>query len=267
MVSNKIVVPEEGKDMNTLYYGDNLNILREHIKDESIDLIYLDPPFNSKATYLDPFCGCGTSISSAQSLKRKWIGIDITHLAINLIERRIKTSFPRSKFDVLGIPKDLDGAIELSKRDKYEFQWWATSLIDAIPFDGRKKGADGGIDGLLYFRPETKVERAIVSVKGGHVDVSQIRDLVGTLRKNNAPAGIFVTLNKPTKPMIKDAASAGFNDSYYGKYPCIQILTIEEILDGKHPDLPMIDMSDAFKRSPLVRVDKLKQDSLFDKRK
>ncbi len=37
--------------MNTLYYGDNLNILRDYIKDESVDLIYLDPPFNSNRNY------------------------------------------------------------------------------------------------------------------------------------------------------------------------------------------------------------------------
>ena len=98
---------------------------------------------------LDPFCGCGTTIHAAQKLDRAWVGIDITHLAISLIERRLKDAFPGIAFEVHGTPKDIDGARDLAERDKYQFQWWAVSLIDAQPFAGKKKGADGGIDGLI----------------------------------------------------------------------------------------------------------------------
>jgi SAM-dependent methyltransferase len=118
-------------------------------------------------TILDPFCGCGTAVHAAQKLDRQWIGIDITHLAIGLIERRLKDAFPGLKFEVHGTPKDIDGARDLANRDKYQFQWWAVSLIEAQPFGGKKKGADSGIDGLIYFRSDSKTtERAIVSVTG-----------------------------------------------------------------------------------------------------
>ena len=109
---------------------------------------------------LDPFCGCGTAVHAAQKLGRQWIGIDITHLAISLIERRLKDAFPGIAFEVHGTPKDLDGARDLARRDKYQFQWWAVSLIDAQPYAGKKKGADSGIDGLIYFKLRRQDDRA-----------------------------------------------------------------------------------------------------------
>src|SRR5258706_14863201 len=137
-------------------------------------------PVRAKATScLIPFCGCGTTIHAAQKLKREWIGIDITHLAISLIEKRLKDAFPGIVFEVHGTPKDLDGARALSEQDKYQFQWWAVSLINAVPYGGKKKGADSGIDGFVYFKPDGKTtEKAIVSVKGGeNVSVAMIRDM------------------------------------------------------------------------------------------
>ena len=95
---------------------------------------------------LDPFCGCGTAVHAAQKLNRQWIGIDITHLAISFIEKRLKDAFKTGlQFEIHGTPKDLDAARDLARRDKYQFQWWAVSLVDAQPFQGRKKGADGGL--------------------------------------------------------------------------------------------------------------------------
>ena len=134
---------------------------------------------NEGDVVLDPFCGCGTSIHAAQKLRREWIGIDITHLAISLIEKRIKDAFPGIQYEVHGTPTDLDGARDLAMRDKYQFQWWAVSLVNAVPFAGKKKGADSGVDGIIYFKPEGKTtEKAIVSVKGGeNVNVSMVRDL------------------------------------------------------------------------------------------
>ncbi len=149
---------------------------------------------------LDPFCGCGTAIHAAQKINRFWLGIDITHLAISLIERRLRDAFPGIKFEVHGTPKDLDGARDLAIRDKYQFQWWAVSLIDAQPFAGKKKGADGEIDGLIYFRSDAKTtERAVVSVKGGdNVGVPMVRDLKGVLDREKAPIGVFLTLTART---------------------------------------------------------------------
>lgn len=208
----------------------------------------LNASSNPGDVVLDPFCGCGTAVHAAQKLGRQWIGIDITHLAVSLIEKRLKDAFPGIAFEVHGTPKDLEGAQNLAARDKYQFQWWACSLVDAQPFQGKKKGADGGIDGLIYFadvengKPTTK--RVIVSVKGGHVTVNMVRDLKGVLEREKAPIGLFVTLEAPTAPMKKEAASAGFFTGANGRqYPKLQILTIEELLNGharpQFPDLAM----------------------------
>src|SRR5262249_18736484 len=99
---------------------------------------------------LDPFCGCGTTVHAAQKLNRQWIGIDITHLAISLIRKRLHDAFGPIPINVVGVPKDLDAARALAEQDKYQFQWWAVSLVDAVPYGGKKKGADSGIDGYIY---------------------------------------------------------------------------------------------------------------------
>ena len=167
---------------------------------------------NEGDTILDPFCGCGTAVHAAQKLRRNWTGIDITHLAISLIEKRLKDAFPGLAFDVHGTPTDLDGARALATLDKYQFQWWAVSLVDAIPYGGKKKGADSGIDGTIYFKPDGKTtEKAIVSVKGGdNVGVPMIRDLGHVIEREKAKIGVFITLAEPTKPMQTEAIKAGF---------------------------------------------------------
>lgn len=211
---------------------------------------------------LDPFCGCGTAVHAAQKLGRQWIGIDITHLAVSLIERRLKDAFPGIAFEVHGTPKDIDGARDLAIRDKYQFQWWAVSLIDAQPYGGKKKGADSGIDGLIYFRSDAKTtERAIVSVKGGeHVGVPMIRDLKGVLEREKAPIGVFLTLAPPTHPMIAEAASTGFYELGGRKYPRLQIITIEDALKGEKPAIPLVDTGAAFKRAAREKAEHPKLD-------
>lgn len=194
---------------------------------------------------LDPFCGCGTAVHSAQKNKRDWMGIDITHLAISLIERRLRDAFPECKFDTLGTPKDFASAANLAERDKYQFQWWALSLIDAQPYKDKKKGADGGIDGQIFFDDDGSLRKILVSVKGGtNISVSMIRDLIGTTKNNKADIGIFLTLAKPTKPMVVEALNAGFYESEFypnKEFPRIQILTIEGLMNGTeravYPDL------------------------------
>nr|WP_321984012.1 DNA methyltransferase [uncultured Lichenicoccus sp.] len=200
---------------------------------------------------LDPFCGCGTAIHGAQKLERAWIGIDVTHLAISIIEKRL-SAFDGIRYHVFGTPSDLDGARDLAIRDKYQFQWWAVSLIDAQPYGGKRKGADGGIDGLIYFRSEDrKTERAVVSVKGGdNVGVPMIRDLKGVLEREKAPIGIFLTLTPPTRPMEKEASSAGYFTLGDRRYPRIQIITIEDALKGKKPAIPLVDSGAAYKKAP-----------------
>jgi site-specific DNA-methyltransferase (adenine-specific) len=193
---------------------------------------------------LDPFCGCGTAIHAAQNLNRRWIGIDITNLAISLIEKRITDMFADIKFEVYGTPKDMDGVRALALKDKYQFQWWAISLIKgAVPYGGKKKGADGGIDGFVYFKPDGKnTENAIISVKGGdNVSVAMVRDLRAVIERENAKIGLFITLCEPSKPMLVEAATAGYYETEYGSYPRIQILTIAELFKGAKAQIPLID--------------------------
>ncbi len=202
---------------------------------------------NEDQVVLDPFCGCGTAVHAAQKLGRQWIGIDVTHLAISLIEKRMKDAFPGVSFRVEGRPGDLAAALDLAERDKYQFQWWAVSLVDALPYGGKKKGADGGIDGIIYFKPDGKrTEKALVSVKGGkHVDVKMIRDLHSAMEREKAPFGVFICAALPTGPMEKEAAAVGvWENEYTGrKHPRLQILTLAELFRGKRPDIPWVDAS------------------------
>lgn len=193
---------------------------------------------------LDPFCGCGTTVHAAQKLGRRWAGIDITHLAIALIEHRLSSAFPTAKFLVHGTPKDIAGAHALADADKYQFQWWALSLIEATPVGGKKKGADAGIDGVIYFRSaERAVEKAVVSVKGGsNINVGMVRDLVGVMDRQGAKIGIFLTLTPPTRPMIQEAIAAGFYESpMSGRIPRVQVITVGDALQGKRPIVPLLD--------------------------
>jgi DNA modification methylase len=208
---------------------------------------------------LDPFCGCGTTVQVAQRLNRRWIGIDITHLAIGLIKKRLSDAFGpdiKSTYDVIGEPTDYAGAAQLAAEDKYQFQWWALGQVGARPAD-QKKGADRGIDGRLYFHDDDsgKSKQIIFSVKAGGVSVPQVRDLRGVLEREKAEIGVFISFEEPTKPMLKEAAEAGF---YKGGpldqlvYPRIQILTIQQVIDGRQPEYPA--RRDAtFKKAPRSR--------------
>jgi DNA modification methylase len=208
---------------------------------------------------LDPFCGCGTTVQVAQKLKRKWIGIDITHLAISLIKQRLSDSFGpevKKSYAVIGEPKDFAGAAVLAAEDKYQFQWWALGLVGARPAE-QKKGADHGIDGKIYFHDDNSgvSKQIIFSVKAGKIGVSQVRDLVGVLANENAEIGVFICLEEPTKPMLSTAASASFYTSSDGtQYPRVQILTIDQILKGTQPKYPLHRADATFKKAPRARA-------------
>jgi len=198
---------------------------------------------------LDPFCGCGTAVHAAQKLNRHWLGIDITYLATNLIKSRLKSAFgleAKKDYDVIGEPESVEGARHLARQNGYQFQIWATSLIGAQVQQG-KRGADRGIDGAITFIDEArkKPKRIIIQVKGGHVGVAHIRDLVGTLKREKAVMGIYITLEAPTGPMQVEAASAGFYVSkFWGKqYPAVQIITIDQLLRGEQPLMPPVKPS------------------------
>jgi site-specific DNA-methyltransferase (adenine-specific) len=197
---------------------------------------------------LDPFCGCGTAVITAEKLHRHWVGIDITFLAINLVKNRLRDSFPISKYTIEGEPRDIDAARALAQ-NRYQFQWWAISKIearpvgstDAKPFEG-KKGADEGVDGWLRFmdKHEGHYEKIVVQVKSGHVGVKDIRELRDTVSRQKAAIGIFLTLEGPTSEMIKEvkATEPYVSPLWKCEYPCLQILTIEQLLKGERPKIP-----------------------------
>jgi site-specific DNA-methyltransferase (adenine-specific) len=229
---------------------------------------------NAGDIVLDPFCGCGTTIAAAQKLNRHWIGIDITYLSISLQKYRLKDTFsiePNKEYQVIGEPVDLHSARQLSLDDRYQFQWWALSLIQARPLGGDsgskkgKKGTDKGIDGVISFMDGSKgeVRRIIVQVKSGNVKSGDIRDLVGTVEREKAAIGVFITLDKPSKAMSTEAVTAGFYRSpMMGRdYPKIQILSIEDLLDGAKVNMPASSVT--FQQAPREKKTG-EQKSLFD---
>ena len=200
---------------------------------------------NEGDVVLDPFCGCGTAVTVAEKLNRQWIGIDITHLAVALMKSRLKTAFgivPGKDYEVVGEPVDVGSARALAEQDRYQFQFWAMSLLEAFPREQFKRGADRGIDGLVYFidGPRRTTNKAVVQVKSGKVSSPHIRDLKGTVEREKAAMGLFITLEEPTRDMRTEAVSAGFyrSDVWQTDYPKIQIRTVGELLQGRGFEVP-----------------------------
>jgi DNA modification methylase len=212
---------------------------------------------DSDCWILDPFCGCGTAVAAAQKLGRKWIGIDITILSIALQQYRLEAMFPNIKFKVAGLPTDIAAANYLAKQDRYQFQWWALTLIRAKPLGGQeggkegKKESDKGIDGVINFIDDNthKPKKVLVQVKSGHIKSGDIRDLRGTVERENAAIGVFITLEEPSKDMNIEAVKSGYYNSPWTNinYPRIQIKTIEELLkEVKAGKVGKIDMPPPF---------------------
>lgn len=216
---------------------------------------------------MDPFCGCGTTVEASQELQRRWIGIDISPFAIQLIlKTRLGGAFPHLKagvdFEVDGLPTTIAGAEMLAEKDKKAFEVWAVATLDGIP--NEKKGADKGIDGHIPFHADGKKKKyAIVSVKAGKLKADDIRSLMAVAKRETAKSmgfGVFVSIQPLTKAMRADAAAAG-NQTVNGKsYPIIQSFTIEEILKGARPRLPLFDPGAAYKKAAETN----EQDGLFD---
>lgn len=236
---------------------------------------------------LDPFCGCGTTIAAAQALGRSWLGIDITHLAITLIKQRLKDSFgiedtmratvtakaaeakaeygeaKKRPFHVVGEPTSVPDAEALAASDPYQFQWWALGLVGARPVE-QKKGADKGIDGRIIFQGDKpgSFENVILSVKAGKTGSAHIRDLKGVLEREKAAIGVLISMQEPTAAMKTESVTAGFYESasWNRKYPKIQLLTVEKLLDGKKIEMPPINqLSVTFKAAPKAKNKKSEQ--------
>ena len=210
---------------------------------------------NEGDVVLDPFCGCGTTIAAAQKLGRRWIGIDVTNLAITLIRHRLRDTHGddiEQAYQVIGEPVSVQDADALAAADPYQFQWWALGLVGARPAEG-KKGADQGIDGRIYFHDGDtgKTKQIVISVKAGKLHAPYVRDLRGVVEREQAALGVLLTLNAPTKAMRTEAASGGFYASPWGQHPRVQILTVGELLAGKKLDAPPPrQTSRTYKRAP-----------------
>lgn len=224
-------------------------------------------------TVLDVFCGCGTTIGAAQRLGRRWIGIDITHLAINLIRHRLVSAHGAQiahTFTVTGEPVSSPDAEDLARQDRFQFQCWALGLIGARPTEP-KKGADGGIDGRLFFHDEPQggpTRVALFSVKSGKLKATDVRDLRAVIEREKAALGALICLDEPTKPMRTEAATAGFYTSMYDQqqYPKLQLLTVNDLLEGRssfrYPSSRQINVT--FKKAPKASAPQPDQGALFE---
>jgi len=208
---------------------------------------------NEGDVVFDPFCGCGTTIHAAEALKRSWIGIDITHLAIALIKKRLDDAFGELSITTRGLPTSYAGAMELARVDKHQFELWVVGLLSAQPYKGGRKGADTGIDGYLRYKYITKEQEikhgtAIIEVKGGQTGVKDIRNLDSVITREKAEQGILVSAVKPTKQMLEHAAGKGLVKLGFQEYPVMQVVWLKDLMLGKAQVL-----------HPSYRVDHTKQ--------
>jgi site-specific DNA-methyltransferase (adenine-specific) len=195
---------------------------------------------------LDPFCGCGTAVDAAEKLGRRWVGIDITHLAIGLIEKRMHEGYDRPgdgfvlPFEVVGVPKDKDSALRLAAEKPHDFQNWFCLKVGGYPLDGGRKGADRGVDGHFYPYENSKdTSTGVISVKAGtNIGVAMIRDLRGVMEREGYPFALFLSAYEPTKPMVAEAAAAGTHENEFGRFQRLQILTPADLFHGPGAKLP-----------------------------
>ena len=224
---------------------------------------------NEGDVVLDPFCGCGTATVVSERLQRRWIGIDITHLAVTLIRHRLQDTFGNElrPYEIVGQPTDTASAAALAEQDRYKFEWWALGLVDARPANDKRRGADAGVDGYISFFDDNsgRPKRIIVQVKSGHVNRGMVATLKGDMEREKAKIGAFITLQPPTEPMRQEALSAGvyipehFPDQ---QYPRLQILTIDDLFSGQRVAYPRGGVPATFRQAPRRRRSQGQQDTL-----
>jgi DNA modification methylase len=187
---------------------------------------------------LDPFCGCGTAVDAAQKLGRRWIGIDVTHIAIGMIEDRMRSGYPDIEFETIGVPKDLESAERLAADDKHQYQQWACWKVGGYPRD--KKGGDKGVDGWFnYLASSNKIETGVISVKGGeHLNPAMVRDLGRVMERDRHRFGLFICNAMPTKGVLAEIASHPMIETDFGRFPAMQVVVTAQLIHGPKPDLP-----------------------------
>ena len=262
----KIFLSPEGRRLGDVWDIPHINAsARERLgyptqKPEALLERIIKASSNEGDVVLDPFCGCGTAIAVAQRLNRRWIGIDITHLAIGLIKHRLRDAFGErvaETYQTIGEPTSLPDAATLAAEEPFQFQAWALGLVGARVASSAKKGADKGIDGRLYFHDEAeggKTKQVIFSVKAGNLTVAHLRDLRGVLDREKAQVGVLISMQEPTRPMRTEAAGVGFYDSPWGtRHPRMQLRTVQELLAGKGLDIPPTGDRRTFKKAPKAK--------------
>jgi site-specific DNA-methyltransferase (adenine-specific) len=210
---------------------------------------------NEGDVVLDPFCGCGTAIDAAQKLGRHWVGIDVTHLAIGLVEKRLREGYGDAvNFETIGVPKDLASAQRLAADDPHQFQAWITLKLGGWPWMGGKKGGDKGVDGYFYYvGVGGQTETGVISVKAGaNVNPGMIRDLGRVMQRDNHKLGLFVCAGLPTKGMEDEANSHGLVETEFGRFPALQCFTLAELFQDRRPKLPPLVSPN--RRAPRVEM-------------
>ena len=189
---------------------------------------------NEGDVVFDPFCGCGTTIYAAQDMNRRWIGCDVAILAVRLVEDQLRERFGLEKgehYEEHGIPNSVESAKALWQQDPFQFEHWSVEKVGGFP---TKKTGDKGIDGRMYFEMRKELGVLVMSVKGGKVRPTDIRDLRGVLADDpEALLAGFITMQEPSKLMQKAAAEAGMWEYQGVDYPRVQIITIKEIVEDK----------------------------------
>ena len=196
---------------------------------------------------LDAFCGCGTTIDAAEGLNRRWIGIDISPVAVSLIQKRLKEIYGKSlsEYEVRGIPKDEASAIRLWQQNPFAFQdWWITEFC-AFSTTFGKKGADKGVDGIALYQIDNdgNTIKAAFQVKGGKVGSKDIDALRGAMEKQHCELGVFLSIGPLTKPMADTVSMSGVVSTPGFEYPKLQLLTLAEFFSDKKLKLPQINIT------------------------
>ena len=219
---------------------------------------------------LDPFCGCGTTMAVSERLGRKWIGIDITYLAIDVISKRLKRSGVKENvdFDIDGEPKDVYSAKKLAEKDPFQFQIWCISKLDATP--SQTKTGDQGVDGIINFldpSKPSKVGKGIIQVKGTeNVNPSMVRDLKGTTKSQNADFGILITFKGATQGMTNEATKEGYFKFMGREIPTIQCLIVEDLFKDPIPVKLPQTLLPPYKRPVIEKELEALQKTLFWKK-
>jgi site-specific DNA-methyltransferase (adenine-specific) len=250
-------VPEDWWPISILNANDPERLGYPTQKPEALLERIIKASSNEGDIVLDPFCGCGTTVTVAERLKRRWIGVDITYLAINLIKRRLHDTFSSEElapFEVIGVPADATSAAALAEENRHQFEWWALDMVEATPAQDKKKGADRGVDGILYFqeKDDGPYHKIIVQVKSGKVNAATVRELEGTRKQEKAKIAALLTLQPPTRPMREAAAAAEFYKPEMFpelRFPRLQILTIADLFAGKQLEYPRWVPPKTFKKA------------------